>query len=152
MQLCGAKVAILIGSRLLVLRRDRKPGIDWPGMLDLPGGNLERGETIVECARREVAEEVGLVIESGQLVHRHVVQGRHGPFAGYACLLNASEVSRIRFGEEGEGWALWPPDAFVAAADAIASLRSLVSHYLESGVLPEAGHDLAATPFMPRES
>lgn len=34
----GAKLILFIGKQIVVLRRDQKPDIPWPGRLDLPGG------------------------------------------------------------------------------------------------------------------
>lgn len=48
------------------------------GVWDLPKGKLEEGETIKECARREVAEEIGLEslpeIEEGLSSTYHVYE------------------------------------------------------------------------------
>ncbi len=59
------------GEILFIFRR---------GKWDLPKGKLDEGETIEECALREVAEETGLVnIEMGELIdvtHHHYVE--HG--------------------------------------------------------------------------
>lgn len=43
-----------------VLLIDRKK--DWKG-LTFPGGHLEEGESIVECAKREILEETGIRIK-----------------------------------------------------------------------------------------
>ncbi|MBN1435036.1 bifunctional hydroxymethylpyrimidine kinase/phosphomethylpyrimidine kinase [Candidatus Fermentibacterales bacterium] len=56
---------------VLLVRRAIQPG---RGMLSLPGGFLERGETIEQCARRELLEETGL--EAGELALETVESDR----------------------------------------------------------------------------
>ena len=56
----GAKLALFVGARLLVLHRDDRPGLLWPGFWDLPGGGREGAESPLDCALRETREEFGL--------------------------------------------------------------------------------------------
>lgn len=53
----GAGVAVWHGGRLLVVETSYRPGL-----LDLPGGAIERGERAAAAAVRELAEETGLVV------------------------------------------------------------------------------------------
>jgi 8-oxo-dGTP pyrophosphatase MutT (NUDIX family) len=57
-ELSGVKCALQDGSRVLLVRHTYGPRF-W----DLPGGTLRRGEPPIECARREMAEELGVAIE-----------------------------------------------------------------------------------------
>lgn len=61
--------AILVGTcgRLLLQQRDDVPGIFYPGQVGLFGGHRESCESPLDCARRELAEETGLVLDPGRL-------------------------------------------------------------------------------------
>lgn len=49
-------------GKLLILRMSKRKGV-FPGKWGLVGGEIEKGELIDEALRREVREEVGLMIE-----------------------------------------------------------------------------------------
>jgi mutator protein MutT len=50
------------GDKFLMLKRNKNE-IAYPGKWALPGGKIEKGETIMNVLKREVAEETGLKIE-----------------------------------------------------------------------------------------
>lgn len=52
-------------GRVLLVKRRRDPEADHWG---LPGGKLDYGELLTVCCAREVAEEVGVQVEVGELV------------------------------------------------------------------------------------
>jgi ADP-ribose pyrophosphatase YjhB (NUDIX family) len=57
----AASVALLRDSKVLLIKRAYAP---YQNLWTLPGGRLEPGESIEECAIREVSEELGLVIRN----------------------------------------------------------------------------------------
>jgi 8-oxo-dGTP diphosphatase len=61
------RVAVILtrGSGILLMRH-RRLGLDY---WVLPGGAVKEGETIADCARREMREETALQIELGELVY-----------------------------------------------------------------------------------
>jgi mutator protein MutT len=59
-------VVVRDDGRVLLARRRNPPS---EGLWSLPGGRLELGETISECARREVREECGIECEPLEVFH-----------------------------------------------------------------------------------
>lgn len=127
----GAKLALFIGARLLVIERDHKPGIAWPGYLDLPGGGRENGETAEACVLRETFEEVGLRLHEKDLIWR---QRYDAPVPAwfFAAHLPEGAERGISFGDEGRDWQMMTPDAFVASKDVVPHFRQRVAAYLAS--------------------
>ncbi|MAZ25674.1 MAG: DNA mismatch repair protein MutT [Cytophagaceae bacterium] len=123
----GAKVMLFLGGDLLVIRRDQTEGIPWPGYLDFPGGGREGDERPEDCALRETREEVGLELSEELLEWGH----QHGYAVFFAAHLPADRARDIRFGDEGYGWQLMPPEEYAARDDAIPHFRALLTAYLE---------------------
>jgi 8-oxo-dGTP diphosphatase len=51
-------------NQILLFLRDDKKNIPFPNCWDALGGNVDEGETPLECIKREMAEEIGIQIES----------------------------------------------------------------------------------------
>ena len=57
----GVGVLVWKGNQLLLGKRiSEEQNICW----QFPGGHLEKGESVIECASREVAEETGLKVKA----------------------------------------------------------------------------------------
>ncbi|QDU71321.1 (deoxy)nucleoside triphosphate pyrophosphohydrolase [Mucisphaera calidilacus] len=57
---------VIDSERVLVTQR--KPDGPLPGLWEIPGGKVERGETHEVCVRRELMEEVGLEVSVGAII------------------------------------------------------------------------------------
>lgn len=126
----GAKLALFIGARLLVIRRDDRADIPWPGFLDLPGGGREAGESPEACVLRETREEVGLVLDVQDLVWRRFYPDDPIPAWFFAAHLPASREADITLGAEGQGWMLMTGQEFVENKEAVPHFRLRVRDYL----------------------
>lgn len=134
----GAKLAALLDGHILTYRRDVKPGIPWPGRIDLPGGGREGDESPAMCSLRELHEEFGLLLPESRLWWARPfpamdAPGRTGWFL--ALHLTAADVAAIRFGNEGRDPQLLEIGAFLTADDAIEPLQQRLRLVLEA-----AGH------------
>ena len=63
-ELCVGAVAVNSGA-ILLIRRGTPPG---EGLWSVPGGRVQRGESLADAARRELREETGLEGEVGEAV------------------------------------------------------------------------------------
>ena len=129
----GAKLACLLDDHILTYRRDSKPGIPWPGLIDLPGGGREGSESPAQCALRELHEEFGLDLPEGRIIWTQAFPSMHPPGrTGWllALHLDRSEVAAIRFGDEGRDPQLLEIGVFLSAPDAVAPLQDRMRRLL----------------------
>tara|TARA_R110000824_G_scaffold249474_1_gene438422 strand:+ start:246 stop:680 length:435 start_codon:yes stop_codon:yes gene_type:complete len=134
----GAKVALFIDDQLLVYRRDNRPDIPFPDMLDLPGGGREQGESGAQCVARETFEEFGIRIAVDDLDHVQTYPNWRGSGAQalfFVCHLSSTVLDEIVFGEEGQGWQVMPVAEFLASDRAVPHLQVRLQDYLKSRVL-----------------
>lgn len=132
---CGAKIALMQGEHLLTYLRDDFAYIPYPAYWDLPGGGREGDETAEQCALRELLEEFGLSIAASRIVWRHPYPNHAGaglPNVFMAAYLEAGEVERVVFGNEGQRWALMPIAEFLAHDRAVPHLRERLRDFLDA--------------------
>ncbi len=72
--------AAIIVSHGRVLIARRRGGDSMGGSWEFPGGSLEAGETLQECLKRELAEELGLVVDVGDVVAESTHCNERGAF------------------------------------------------------------------------
>jgi 8-oxo-dGTP diphosphatase len=146
----GAKLALICGDHIVTYKRDRNPGIPFPGLWDLPGGGREGMESPVECVLRELSEEFSLSLSPAQItwVKKYpssIAAGTSSFF--FAGSVNRAEIDRVQFGAEGERWKLMPLNEFLARNDAIPHLKIRLTEYLKDvGVLRDQKLLLASPP------
>lgn len=134
-------VALIVGAdgRILVARRPDHA--DQGGLWEFPGGKVEADETVVDALRRELTEELGIVVEQAE----PLIRLRHR-YPAREVLLDVWRVLRYAgepYGREGQPvrWLLAAecrPDEFPAANRAIITAAQLPSYYL---ITPEPGAD-----------
>ena len=61
----GASVIVYSDGKVLLAKRGKEP---FKGYWSLPGGSQGAGETLEECACRELLEETGLIAHSAEFV------------------------------------------------------------------------------------
>src|SRR3954463_3165009 len=95
--LVGVGAVIVHEARVVIVQRGTEP---LKGQWSIPGGALEIGETLRQCAVREAFEETGLQVEAGEVlevfdaIYRET-DGRiqyHYVLIDFACRLVGGEL------------------------------------------------------------
>ena len=129
----GAKAAVFIGDNLLIYQRDR--GVIWSGYWDFPGGGREGDETPTECIKREVLEEFGLIVPDSSIVWGRGVPAmfdRNAVAWFFVIQLPQGAQHAVRFGVEGQRWALSPLDDVMNMPNLIPALLDRLTLWLRA--------------------
>ncbi len=125
----GALIVRSDGDLLLI----RSP--KWEGVLTVPGGHIELGETMEQALRREVREEVGLDVEVVRLLliqeaiySPEFWKRRHFVFFDFLCRTSGEAVTVDGFEAEDFLWAR-PEEALRLKLSVFT--RNLVKKYVE---------------------
>ena len=129
----GAKLLLFLGPHLLVILRDQKAGIPFPGHWDFPGGGREGDETPQACALRETYEEVGLILPESRIHYSRRYPRPDCATWFFAAEIGARCVEDITFGDEGQGWDLMTPEDYIAHPLGIPRFKVRLQDYLQSG-------------------
>ncbi|TWU07709.1 NUDIX hydrolase [Stieleria varia] len=126
----GVVGVILRDERMLVIRRSLT--VTAPGMLCLPGGTIEEGESECEALVREMQEELLIDVEPIGLCYRSVTAWGTN-LAWWQAELSPAQVPKANPDEVAEYF--WcTRDELRSASDALPSLPEFVAAW-ESGMI-----------------
>ena len=127
----GASAIVTDNEGNVLLHRRRDSGL-WA----LPGGVMDIGETIAQCAEREVKEETGLTVRAYRLVGvysdpEHVFAYSDGEVRQefsvcFACRILAGDIAISNESLEVKFWSVQDLDS----VNMHPSIRQRLSHYL----------------------
>ena len=127
----GAKLAILAGESILTIQRDDLPSIPWPGYWDLPGGAREHGESPRDCVLRETREELGIDVPDSLMTWGGCWPSPPSHIWLFVAEWPDFDPSTIRFGDEGQRFAVAPISWFLTRARAIPSQKIRLGGYMK---------------------
>ncbi len=135
----GSKVALFLGDRLVSILRDDFPHIHFPNLWDLPGGGREGDETTFQTVARELEEELGLILPRAAVLWESAFPSSIDATkwnAFFVAQMSARAVDDIVFGGEGQRWALYGMEDFIALDNRVPSYGGRLAKWVaETGGL-----------------
>lgn len=130
----GVKAALYYNGKLLVYLRDNKPDLRFANMWDFFGGGREGNESPVECIIREVNEELEIRLLPKQISFQKFFPAMYdSQQKAYFMVAHLTDenMRRLRFGSEGQEYALMTVDEFMQHSAAIPFLKERLQTYLD---------------------
>jgi 8-oxo-dGTP diphosphatase len=136
----GVKIALIINDQLVMIKRDDKPGLRFANMWDFPGGGRELDENPLECAKREIAEELSIKIKEQDVTWQKTFPAINNPNLTayfFVAKISTSDAKMIKLGNEGQEWKLMKFEEFFERSDVITQLKDRFAAYLT-----QQGHNI----------
>jgi ADP-ribose pyrophosphatase len=124
----GAVAVVAHDERSLYLVRQPREAVGEDALLELPAGKLDvPGESPVECAKRELAEEVGKAASGWHELKRFYTSPGFAEEEVIVYLATGLEEAQAQSDEEERlEVVVWPLDELDAAIDACTDAKSLI--------------------------
>jgi len=123
-------VAGLIADERRVLVTQRRADQSLPLQWEFPGGKVEPGEAPIAALARELAEEIGVIVEVGAIwdVLFHAYPAFDLVMLVYACRISDGEPRAVEVADVA-----WVAVDELAARDILAADRPLVDRLVDEG-------------------
>lgn len=99
------KVVIVNDKNEILLVKRPKDDHHGAGKWDLPGGNLEEGENILDGVKREIKEEIGIEVKLENIIYVNDFEKKYAEkhdFDGQKTFTNGKGIRILAFYESGE--------------------------------------------------
>jgi 8-oxo-dGTP diphosphatase len=130
----GVKIAILVEDNLIVFLRDNRANLFNANMWDFPGGGREGDESPIECAIREVHEELSLTLSNSDIAWQKTFPAQKDPNQRayfMVAAITADRVNNLTL-QEGQKWRLMSVPEFLSSDDVIPALKERFRVFLDS--------------------
>ncbi|OGY55506.1 MAG: hypothetical protein A2912_06140 [Candidatus Buchananbacteria bacterium RIFCSPLOWO2_01_FULL_40_23b] len=113
----------------------------WGGKWIVPGGHLEYGESLIDCAEREIQEELGITLDRDSIQFHQVQEEifspefhnprKHFIFINYVASFSGENVVQIN--DEFEDYQFVDPRTALDSLDLNSSTRAFIMSYCAQG-------------------
>ncbi len=118
-------------------RRDNKPTIANPGKISVFGGRREKGETALQCAKRELKEETGLDIDESQFLfigkYSYPIENNNWMLCSYFLIDNIN-INCINI-KEGDNIEVWQPKDAILQKDITEIPQLLIQSLIDKKII-----------------
>lgn len=117
---------------ILLTNRKINPQKGW---WDLPGGFVEKGEDIENCARREAKEELGVDIYDLKYLRsfpsKYLYQGKNNDVLGFAFTGKVKSFDKMKAGDDVAGFKFFLKDKIPFEKIALDDVKKALKYYIK---------------------